>query len=66
MADDRKITIEIEAKDYASSVFRSVTSGLNTFAVTANNGIYRANNAGLTVCVLSLSIPQQETEGVLA
>lgn len=45
MADDRKITIEIEAKDYASSVFRSVTSGLNTFAVTANNGIYRANNA---------------------
>lgn len=45
MADDRKITIEIEAKDYASSVFRSVTSGLNTFAITANNGIYRANNA---------------------
>lgn len=45
MADDRKITIEIEAKDYASSVFRSVTSGLNTFAITANNTIYRANNA---------------------
>ena len=45
MADDRKITIEIEAKDYASSVFRSVTSGLNTFAITANNSIYRANNA---------------------
>ena len=45
MADDRKITIEIEAKDYASSVFRSVTSGLSTFAITANNGIYRANNA---------------------
>ena len=45
MAGDRKITIEIEAKDYASSVFRSVTSGLNTFAVNANNSIYRANNA---------------------
>lgn len=45
MADDRKITIEIEAKDYASSVFRSVTSGLSTFAITANNSIYRANNA---------------------
>ena len=44
MADDRKITIEIEAKDYASSVFRTVTSGVRTFAVNANNGIYRANN----------------------
>lgn len=45
MADDRKITIEIEAKDYASSVFRSVTSGISAFGISANNGIYRANNA---------------------
>lgn len=45
MADDRKISIEIEAKDYASSVFRSVSSGVSTFAINANNGIIRANNA---------------------
>lgn len=45
MADGRKITIDIEAKDYASSVFRSVTTGVGNFAVGANNGIIRVNNA---------------------
>lgn len=45
MAANNKIEIEITAIDRASAVFRRASSSVRTFAVDANNGMIRANNA---------------------